>query len=132
VLGDQAAHLLSELCDELVVGIGDQRTSVEREVGRRDGVDRAANDVRDDDVAAVDRVVVGGLRDLPDPRGQREQRRVAREVGGGTRGRLGETPRLAGGQPRPGEPEGENLIGVYCDRCGWSGCADSARRITPG
>jgi hypothetical protein len=95
VLVGQASDLPPELCAELVVVAGDQRPAVEGEVARRQGVDRPAHDVRDDDLAAVDRLVIRLARDALGARGQCEQRRIAREVRCGAGGRLGEPAHAA-------------------------------------
>ena len=64
-------------------------------------------------IAAVGTFVVCLPREAWQARGKREQRRVAREVGGRARGRLSEASCIAAGQPRAGEPKGENLLGVH-------------------
>jgi hypothetical protein len=83
-------------------------------------MDGPAHDVGDDEVAGVDRAMVGLSGEALGPRCQRQQRRVAGEVRGGTGGRFGETARAPSGQPEACQPEGENLIGVQlkdvCDR----------------
>ena len=112
MLGGEPLDLAPELRAELVVVAGDQRATVEREVAGGERVDRPADDVRDDEVAGVDGGVVGVARDALGPRRQREQRRVAGEVRGRTRRRLGELAGGALGQPGAGQPEGEDLLGV--------------------
>ena len=113
LLGGEPLDLLPELHAELVVVAGDQGPPVEREVAGRERVDGPADDVGDDEVAGVDRVVVGVSGEALDPRRQRQQRRVAGEVRRGAGRRLGETARAAGHQPGAGQPEGENLVGVH-------------------
>jgi hypothetical protein len=73
-------------------------------------VDGPADDVGDDDIPSVDRVVVGLSGEALGPRCERQQRRVAGEVR-----RFGETARAPDGQPGAGQPEGENLIGVHVE-----------------
>ena len=112
VLGGQALDLPAELRAELAVVAGDQRTPVEGEVPRCQGVDRAAHDVGDDEIARVDRLEVGLAGDAVRACPQREQRRVAGEVRGGAGRRLGEAARIPGRQARAGQPEGEDLFDV--------------------
>jgi hypothetical protein len=113
LLGGETLDLPAELCPQLSVVAGDQGAPVEREVAGRERVDGAADDVRDDEVAGVDRAPVGLSGDALGSRRQRQQRRVAGEVRGGAGGRFGETARAAHGKPGAGQPEGENLIGVH-------------------
>ena len=99
LVGRQPLDLPPELLAELVVVARDQRPSIEGEVLRRERVDRAAHDVRDDESAAVRGRVVLLARQPVQPRRQREQRRVAREVRGRASGCLGKILRVARGQP---------------------------------
>ena len=64
LLGREALDLLAELAAELVVVARDQRAAVERVVVRRERVDRSADDVRDDELAAVDGLVVALAREI--------------------------------------------------------------------
>jgi hypothetical protein len=99
LLGRQPPDLLAELLAELVVVARDQRPSVEREILGRERVDRAAHDVRDDEIAAVDGLVVALPREALQPRREGEQRGVAREVRCGAGCRLGEPARFAAASP---------------------------------
>ena len=112
-LGGEALDLLAELYGELAVVAGDQGAPVEREVPGRERVDGPADDVSHDEVAGVDRAIVGLAGDALGPRCQRQQRRVAGEVRRGAGRRFGESARAPDGQPGAGQPEGENLIGVH-------------------
>src|SRR6185436_1007342 len=103
----------------------DQRAAVEGEVAGRERVDRAADDVRDDDVARVDRVAVALAGEVVGARREGEQRGVAGEVRGRARGRLGEPAPVTGGEAGARETEGENLIGVHA-RDGTSSAAAPA------
>ena len=116
---------------KLAVVAGDQGAPVEREVAGRERVDGPADDVGDDEVAGVDRVVVGLPGEALGPRRQRQQRRVAGEVRGGAGRRLGEPARVADGQPGAGQPEGENLIGVHVFRSPASDRRSACRRAPP-
>jgi hypothetical protein len=115
LLGGEMLDLPAHLCGKLVVVAGDQGTPVEREVGGCERVDGSADDVGDDEVAGVDRAVVGLSGEALGARRQRQQCRVAGEIRGGAGRRLGQTLRAADGQPGAGQPEGENLIGVHCE-----------------
>ncbi len=113
LLCGETLDLPAELCAELAVVAGDQGAPVERQVAGRDRVDGPADDVGDDEVAGVDRAMVGLSGEALGPRCQRQQRRVPGEVRGRAGRRFGERARARDGQPGAGEPEGENLIGRY-------------------
>ena len=113
LVGRQPLDLPAELLAELVLVARDQRPSIEGVVLRRERVDRAAHDVRDDEFAAVGGLVVLLPRQTLQPRRHREQRRIAREVRGGARRRRGEVLRVAHGQPRAGQPKGEDLLRLH-------------------
>ena len=124
VLGCEPLDLLAELAAELVVVAREQRPAIERVVLRRERVDRAAHDVRDDELAAVDGLVVVLAGELLRARRQREQRGVAGEVRGGARRRFGEAVRVAGREARAGQPEGEDLLCLHAEE----GAPVAARR----
>ncbi len=113
LLCGQPLDLLPELHAELVVVTGDQGPPVEGEVAGPERVDGPPHDVGHDHFAGVDRAVVGVSGEPLDPRRQSQQRGVAGEVRRGAGRRLGETARAAGRQPRAGQAEGENLVGVH-------------------
>ena len=113
LLGRELLDLAAELGAELVVVARDQGAAVEREVVRRERVDRAADDVRDDEVAGVDGHVVALAGDVVAAGREREQGGVAAEVRRRARGGRGEADGVAGGQPRAGEAEREDLVGVH-------------------
>jgi hypothetical protein len=122
LLGDEAPDLPAELRRQLAVVAGDQGAPVERQVAGRERVDGAADDVGDDQVAGIDRPMVSVSGEALGPRRQRQQRRVAGEVGGRARRRLGEPARAPGRQPGAGQTEGEDLVGggVYGWMSAWS------------
>ena len=68
VLGGEPLDLPAELRGELAVVAGDQGAPVEREVAGRERVDGPADDVGDDELAGVDRALVGRPRDRPSAR----------------------------------------------------------------
>ena len=105
LLGREPLDLLAELLAQLVVVARDQRPPVEREVVGRERVDRSPHDVRDDELAAVDGLVVALAREVLHPRRDGEQRGVAGEVRGGAGRRLGEARRVAA-RPAPSGPAG--------------------------
>ena len=113
LLGGQKLDLPAELCAKLAVVAGDQGAPVEREVAGSERMNGPADDVCDDEIAGVDRAVVGLAGDALGSGRQRQERRVASEVRGGAGGRLREAARSADGQPGASQPEGENLIGVH-------------------
>jgi hypothetical protein len=112
LLGGEALDLLPELCGKLAVVARDQGTPVEREVAGRERVDRPADGVGDDEVAGIDRVVVSLSSEALGARCQRQQRRLAGDVRGGTGRRFGDTACAPDGQAGAGQSEGENLICV--------------------
>ena len=59
LLGGQILDLAAELDTQLVIVGCDQRSAVKAEVAGRDRVDRSTDDVRDDELAAVGRLVIG-------------------------------------------------------------------------
>ena len=78
-----------------------------------DGVDRRAQARAEDELAAVDRLVVSRRgRAVARPRGEREQRRVALEVRGRAGGRRREVDPPPPVEPVAGETVGEDLVGV--------------------
>ena len=113
LLGGQPLDLLAELHYQLAVVSRDQRTAVEGEVIGRKRVDGSAHDMSDDQFSAVCCLFVPLPGDALMSRREGEQGSVPGEVGGGAGCRLGEGPGSAPGQPRPGEPKGEDLIGVH-------------------
>ena len=116
LLGGQPLDLPAELYAQLVVVTRDERAAVEREVVGRERVDGSAHDVRHHQVAPVDGLVVALPGDAVLARRQRQQSRISGEVGGRAGGRPGEIGRAGPGQPRAGEPEGEDLLGVHGGR----------------
>jgi len=112
-LGRQPLDLLTELGAELIVVGRDQGASVEREVLGCERVDRAPRDVGDDEIAAAGRLVVRLSREAGPARREREQGRVAGEVGGRARRGFGDASRLAAGEAGAGEPKREDLLSVH-------------------
>ena len=112
VVRGEPLNLAAELDAELRLVTRNESTPVESEVGGRQRVDRAADHVRDDELAGVDRALVVLAREILHPGREREHRGVAGEVRGGTRSRLRQPAPSPVGQPGTGKPEGEYLIGV--------------------
>lgn len=112
----QTLDLLAELPAQLVVVVGDQRPPVEREVLGGQRVDRSPHDMSDDEIAAVDGLVVALPRESLQPRRQGEQRGVAGEVRGRAGHCLGEAASVAARQSRAGQPKGEDLLGLHATR----------------
>ncbi len=111
---ENALRHSGELYGQLAVVGRERRPAVEREIAGRERMDRPAHYMGDDEIAGVGRLVIPLARDAFAARGQGEQRRVAREVGDGTRRRLREARRAAAGEaPRAGESEGENPLRVH-------------------
>jgi hypothetical protein len=123
LLGREPLHLLAELQAQLVVVACDQGRAVAGVIGGRDRMDGTPHTVRDDELPAVDGLVVALPRHPLHPRREREQRGVAGEVRSGAGGRRGEAAGRALGQPRAGQPEGEDLLCLHDDE------ANDRRRI---
>jgi hypothetical protein len=100
------------LAGELVVVIGDRRAAPQREVVGGDGVDRRAQARPEDELARLDRRVEAIPVDPGRPCAEREQRRVALEVRGGTGGRRREVDPPPPVEPLAGQTVGEDLIGL--------------------
>jgi hypothetical protein len=113
VVGGEPLDLLAELGRQVALVVGDQGAPVARDVTGRDRVDGAADGVGHDDLARVDRAVVRRSGDALRPRGDRQQRRVAREVRDRAGHRLAGTACGPRRQPGPGQAEGGDLVGVH-------------------
>jgi hypothetical protein len=113
LLRREPLDLPPELSGELGVVASDQGAAVERVVVRGQRVDRPADDVGDHQLAAVDGLLVRLTGQALGARGQRKQRRVAREVRGGAGSGLRKVASAAVGQPRAGQPEGKHLLGIH-------------------
>jgi hypothetical protein len=111
LLGGEPLHLLPELRAELGVVARDQRTPIEGEIVRRKRVDGPAHDVRDHEVAGVDRSLVLLAPETLRTRPERQQGSIAREVRGRAGRRTGEGRRRPG-EPGPGEPESQDLLNL--------------------
>jgi hypothetical protein len=71
LLGREALDLLAELCGKLALVAGDQGTPVEREVAGRERMDSPPDDVGNDKLVSVDRVLVSHPGQALDARRQR-------------------------------------------------------------
>jgi hypothetical protein len=76
-------------------------------------VDRPAHDVGEDELPAVDRLVEALPGETFTPRRESDERGVPCEVGGRTGGCLGNVSGVATGQPRAGEPKGQDLLDIH-------------------
>lgn len=76
-------------------------------------MDRPAHDVGEDELPAVDRLVEALPGETFTPRRESDERGVPCEVGGRTGGRLCNVSCVATGQPRAGEPKGQDLLDIH-------------------
>jgi hypothetical protein len=113
LLRAELLDLPAELRAELLVARGHERLAELGEPVRRGSVDRAADQVGEDDVGVLRRLVVRRARHALVAGGEREQRGVAREVRRGAGRSFGEAAGRPPGESRAGEPEGEDLLRVH-------------------
>ena len=114
LLGRQPLDLLAELRDQLVVVVGDQRPAVEREVVGRERVDRSPHDVRDARASPPSAASSYASRVTPSRRAASASSAASRAKSeAGQAAASARRSRIAARQPRAGEPEGKDLLGVH-------------------